>query len=149
MDLKYLSLLPLLLITACSGETASSSSEYKEHSYDEVSSLMITYDQAFSISENDHFLYFYMESCHSCQELKNEVVDFALNKYAEIYFIVANPNIPYRHSYSEINETLGSSDVEDVFVGVTPQLVYIQDGKISKNIIKNIYIEEELSHHRK
>ena len=147
MRIKILSLLPIILLSACSS-TGESSSSYAEHTYEEVVDLQITYDKSFSISENDHFIYFYQETCHSCQEIKDEVIDFAINKYAEIYFVAATEEIPHNYDYQEINQTLGSSNVEDVFVGVTPQLALIKNGKIEKNIINPIYIEEELSHYR-
>lgn len=147
MKIKILPLLSILLLSGCSSSNSSFTS-YQEHSYDEVKNLMISYDQSFSISENDHFIYFYQETCHSCQEIKDEVIDFAINKYAEIYFVAAREEIPHNYDYQEINQTLGSSNVEDVFVGVTPQLALIKNGKIEKNIINPIYIEEELSHYR-
>lgn len=147
MKIKILPLLSILLLSGCSASNSSSTS-YHEHSYDEVKNLMVSYDQSFSISENDHFIYFYQETCHSCQEIKDEVIDFAINKYAEIYFVAAREETPHNYDYQEINQTLGSSNVEDVFVGVTPQLALIKNGKIEKNIINPIYIEEELSHYR-
>ena len=147
MKIKILPLLSILLLSGCSASNNSSTS-YQEHSYDEVKSLMISYDQSFSISENDHFIYFYQETCHSCQEIKDEVIDFAINKYAEIYFVAATEETPHNYDYQEINQTLGSSNIDDVFVGVTPQLALIKNGKIEKNIINPIYIEEELSHYR-
>lgn len=143
----YLPFLLTMILTSCG--TSVSSSSYAEHSYEEISELTITYDQSFTISENPHYVYFYQETCHNCEDIKNEVIDFALNKYAELYFVVASEAIPHNYTFEEINQTLGSSDVNDVFVGVTPQLAFIKNGKIEKNIIKTIYIEEELSHYRK
>ena len=148
MRIKFLPLLPILLLSACSSSGESSSSSPVEHSYDEVADLQITYDKSFSISENPHYIYFYQETCHSCQEIKNDVISFALSKAAEIYFVVATEEIPHTYSYETINQSIGSSNVDDVFVAVTPQLAYIKDGKINKNIIKNIYILEELSHYQ-
>ena len=147
MRLRFLALLPIVLLASC-GTPEESSSGYPEHEYAEVADLMITYEQYFTISENEHFIYFFQDTCHSCQEIKNEVIDFALNKYAEIYFVYATEEIPSHYTYEEINQSLGSNKIEDVFVRVTPQLVLIKDGKIEKNIIRNIYIEEELSHYR-
>ena len=143
-------LLPICLLTllASCSNSGNSSFSYPEHSYDEVKSLMIEYDKVFSISENDHYIYYYQETCHSCEEIRNEVIDFALNKYAEIYFVLASKATPHNYSFEEINLTLGSSNVDDVFVGVTPQLAKISKGKIEKNIIKNIYIEQELSYYK-
>ena len=142
----YWSLIPLLLLTGCGGSDDSSSS-YPSHDYSEVANKTITYDQSFSIDENDHFVYFYQETCHNCQDLKNEVIDFALKGYMPFYFIVATSEIPSNYSSQEINKTIGSSNIDDVFVKVVPQLVLIKEGKIAKNIIKNVYIQEELSHY--
>ena len=141
-----LPLLSLVLLSSCVSPQEQSS--YKDHSYEEVSNKLITYDQAFSVTEEDHFIYFYQETCHSCEEIKNEVIDFALNVSSHFYFVIGDVTIPHTYSFEDINKTIGSSKVEDVFVGVTPQLVVIKEGKIAKNIIKNIYIEEELSHYR-
>ena len=142
-----LPLLSVILLASC-GANETSSSSYEEHSYAEVSDKIITYDQGFSIDEEDHFLYFYQETCHSCEEIKDEVIDFALNVSSHFYFITATESIPHNYSYQDINKTIGSSDVNDLFVGVTPQLVVIKEGKIEKNIINPIYIETELSHYR-
>ena len=142
MKRTLLSLLSLSLLASCASQNEPSS--YQEHSYSEVSDLTITYDQAFSVTEEDHFVYFYQETCHSCEEIRNEVIDFALNVYPHFYFVKANMATPNNYTFEEINKTLGSSNVDDVFVGVTPQLAFIKNGKIEKNIIKNIYIEEEL-----
>ena len=35
----------------------------------------------------------------TCQEIKNEVIDFALNKYAEIYFVLASEETPHNYTY--------------------------------------------------
>ena len=147
----YWSIIPLLILTGCGGgdssSSSSSSSSFPQHDYSEVAHLTITYDQSFSINENAHYVYFYQETCHNCNDLKNEVIDFALKGIVPFYFIVATEDIPSNYSYQDINRTRGSSNVDDIFVKVVPQLAYIVDGKINKNIIFNINIEEELSHY--
>lgn len=148
MRIRVLPLLSVLLLSACSSGGESSSSIPTEHSYEEVADFQITYDQSFSISENPHYIYFYQETCHSCQEIKNDVISLALSKAVEIYFVVATEQIPHTYSYDTINDSIGSDNVNDIFVAVTPQLAYIKDGKINKNIIKTIYILEELSHYQ-
>ena len=144
---NFLSLLSILLLASCSA-TGGNSSVYDEHSYDEVNNLLITYDQSFSISENDHYIYFYSDTCHSCQEIKNEVIDFALNEYAEMYFVIATIEIPHNYGPDEFVQTLGSNNIDDVWMGVTPQLAFIKNGKIEKNITGTINIEQELSYYR-
>ncbi|MBO4286014.1 MAG: hypothetical protein J5880_01620 [Bacilli bacterium] len=149
MRFKYLSLLSILLITACSSTGEGDTTNYQEHSYEEVSQYMIACDQVFSISDDEHYVYYFQETCRSCDRIKNDVIDFALNYTPHIYFIPADENTPTHYTYEEINETLGSNKIEDVFVRVTPQLALIKDGKIEKNIIKTIYIEEELLNQRR
>ena len=147
MRIKIAPLLLIPLLASCGGNGESSSSAFPEHDYSEIEKLTITYDQSFSINEKDHYVYFYQDTCHSCSELKNEVIEFALHGYIDFYFIFATTEIPHNYTYQEINQTLGSNNIEDVLVGITPQLVLIKNGKIEKNIIKNIFIQEELSHY--
>ena len=142
-----LPLLTIILLTSCSATEDSFS--YEEHLYDEVAKYIINADQVFSISEDEHYVYYYQETCRSCNRIKNDVIDFALNYSPQLYFVPADENTPTHYTYEEINQTLGSSKIEDVFVGVTPQLALIKDGKIEKNIIKTIYIEEELLNQRR
>ena len=146
MRLKCLSLLPILILASCSAVEDTSS--YAEHSYEEIASYKINADQVFSISEEEHYIYYYQETCHSCQEIKNIVIDFALNYTPKMYFVEADVNTPTHYTFEEINQTLKSNKIEDVFVGVTPQLAFIKDGKIEKNIIETINIEQELSRNR-
>ena len=142
-----LPLLTIILLTSCSATEDSFS--YEEHLYDEVANFIINADQVFSISEDEHYVYYYQETCRSCNRIKNDVIDFALNYSPQLYFVPADENTPTHYTYEEINQTLGSNKIEDVFVGVTPQLALIKDGKIEKNIIKTIYIEEELLNQRR
>lgn len=144
---KYFHLLSILILCGCSNNELPSSS-YPEHQYSEIADLMITYDRGFDIDENDHFLYFYSETCYYCKQIKDEVIDFAINKHFPIYFIQANDSIPSNHNAEEINQTIKSNDVNDLFVGATPQLVLIEQGRIAKSILDTIYIELELSYYR-
>ena len=141
--MKKISLfLLLLLLTGCATGRKPPSS-YPEHSYDEVSFLKIDYKDCFNQTNQSYLLYFYQETCHDCSLIKNEVIDFALNNQMPIYFIEANNSFPYRYSYNEIDKTIGATKYTDIWVGLTPEIVTINnylavDNKVGSNDVSYV-----------
>ena len=69
--------------------------------------------------------------CHHCNELKNDIIEFALNGQEHIYFI--QESIDFVIS-DNIDNTIGISSIENMAILGFPSLVYINNSRVMENI---------------
>ena len=85
----------------------------------------------FSVNYKQYFVYFYSLGCHHCNELKNDIIEFALNGQEHIYFI--QESIDFVIS-DNIDNTIGISSIENMAILGFPSLVYINNSRVMENI---------------
>ena len=133
----------LFSLSCCSGGGSSSYTDFR--SYDEIADLRIGYQEVFSVTHDSHYVFYYSDTCYNCKVIKDDIVAFAKDNKHLIYFVLVEGDIPHNYGSNEINLTLNKTNVEDVYVGATPQMALISNDRIEKNIIGNEYLKREIS----
>ena len=134
---KYLLLCSILLSSCVINNTKSTTINTKStsyetiHDYSEISDKKINWNEMFSVNYKQYFVYFYSLGCHHCNELKNDIIEFALNGQEHIYFI--QESIDFVIS-DNIDNTIGISSIENMAILGFPSLVYINNSRVMENI---------------
>ena len=134
---KYLLLCSIFLSSCVINNTKSTtinseSTNYETiHDYSEISDKKINWNEMFSVNYKQYFVYFYSLGCHHCNELKNDIIEFALNGQEHIYFI--QESIDFVIS-DNIDNTIGISSIENMAILGFPSLVYINNSRVMENI---------------
>ena len=103
--------------------------------YDDYSRYQLEYEhQIFKDSKNPYYVYFYQETCSSCNTIKKDVF-----QYIEKYNADDNDGTPtlYLFKISAKNSIVGDTsnltgvdNIEDLVISGTPTLLLISDGKV-------------------
>ena len=129
--MKRLLLLPAICcLMACSQpNNASSLAEYIEHDYLEIKDKEIIWSDLFS--KGDHYYcYIYSEYCTHCEQIKNQVIEKALNM-DNFFFIHFQKNIPV---LTDISATIGETDIYKMGILGTPTLIEIENQAVNQHV---------------
>ncbi|HBF68705.1 MAG TPA: hypothetical protein DDW20_05260 [Firmicutes bacterium] len=133
--IKFL-ILSCFAITGCSKDelihpiSGTSNTNEIKHSYSEISNYKVSWNDVFFIAKPQYFVYFYSLSCSHCNELKNSVIEYALNR-ENIYFCENSKDVIISEN---IANTIGISDVSKLSILGFPSLIKIEDNKLLCNI---------------
>ena len=128
--MKKLILFPLMtmLLVSCANENKVVA---EEHDYSDVSHLFICWDDIFEIKDRQYFVYIYSETCGHCQEIKQDIISYALN-HDSFYFIKFNSGIPI---INDRNLVIGKNKVEEIGIVGTPSMFLIADNIVEANYV--------------
>ena len=145
--MKYVYLMCLPLLMGCSssaGETSNNNEEQKEigeHDYSEIQDKKISWDDVFKQEPYTYYCYIYSEKCSHCNEIKNVVIDYALN-HSNFYFVEFNKDvIPVMN---DVSMTIGAKDVSEAGILGTPTLFYLINYTLIENIAGSQKVLDEL-----
>lgn len=125
MKKLFLNLIAIaILLTSCSQKNK----DEMIYDYSNVKNLIIDWKQIFDITDNNHFVYIYSETCGYCNQIKQEVITFAL-KSNNFYFVTYSKGIPIIENRYDV---IDKSDLEGLGIIGTPSLFYVVDYKISQ-----------------
>ena len=145
--MKKTILLPLLVsLIGCNNANQSNdssifSSTLIDHSYDEVIDKMIEWNDLFLVNQNNYFAYIFSKTCSHCNNIKNEVIDYALT-VTNFYFINFTSDIPI---VTNTEPTLNQSDVKHMGILGTPTLIEIYNHTSIMNIAGEYEIVKNLA----
>ena len=80
---------------------------------------------------SSYYVYVFAYDCYYCNESKRKVICFYEHSEIPVYFCEYTKEIPIGHNTMK---TIGSNNLEDIFIRGTPSLLYITDGCISFNV---------------
>ena len=128
--MKKLFLLPLMtmFLVSCANENKVVA---EEHDYSDVSHLLICWNDIFKIKDRKYFVYIYSETCGHCQEIKQDIISYALN-HDSFYFIKFNSGIPI---INDKNQVIGKDKVEELGIVGTPSMFLIIDHIVEANYV--------------
>ena len=129
--MKRLLLLPAICcLMACSQpNNASSLAEYIEHDYLEIKDKEIIWSDLFSKGEH-YYCYVYSEYCTHCEQIKNQVIEKALNM-DNFFFIHFQKNIPV---LADISITIEETDINKMGILGTPTLIEIENWAVNQHV---------------
>lgn len=133
MELRYITLLPLLTISLLSNSchNVEQFSSIAEHEYSEVSDKIIEFNACFDMNNENYYVYFFSPFCGHCKKIKNTMIEFALRGLHPIYFVQYTEEIKI---VNDASFTLGASSVTELAIIGVPTLINIE-GKIVKSNI--------------
>ena len=128
--MKKLFLFPLMTVflVSCANENKVVA---EEHDYSDVSHLLICWGDIFKIKDRQYFVYIYSETCGHCQEIKQDIISYALN-HDSFYFIKFNSGIPI---INDRNIVIGKDKVEELGIVGTPSMFLITDHIVEVNYV--------------
>ena len=111
-----------------------------EHDYSEVSDYELTRESMFDVNENSYYVYFYSSTCSHCRELKNYIIEKALNR-GDIYFVKGTSKDQLTNDSKKL---IGAEIPGDFYILGYPTLAKIMNKKCTKNLAGVSQIKAEL-----
>lgn len=135
----FLSILKSCSLTSISVPCCDSEiSHIINHDYSEINQYKISWKNTFSLAKTSYFVYFYSLTCSHCEQLKNEIIEYALVNQ-NIYFCQNSEEVVISEN---VSATIGISSYEYLSILGFPSLIYIENGTLKTNIagVPNIKI---------
>ena len=134
---KTLILIPLLILIGCAGQINENEQTNVlipiipiDHDYSEVKEFSLSWSEIFNPKEEKYFVYFYSTTCSHCQDLKNTIIEKALQE-KNIYFVQNSRDVVLSENTFS---TLGLSSIENLSILGYPSCLKIENHVISKNV---------------
>lgn len=138
-------LIPILLFGCDESEPRKELNEEEfipvQHEYSEVSDYELTRETIFDVDETNYYVYFFSLTCSHCEELKNFIIEKALNR-GDIYFVKGTSKDQITN---DINKLIGAENPGDIWILGYPSLLKISNQKCSKNLAGISQIKSELN----
>ena len=132
-----LRILPLVLVamfTSCAPAKSEQMSKNAFEEYEIVNTQQIKWSSVLSQIETNYLVFFYSETCHYCHEIMRDVIAFSTSNIVKTYFLdikKSETKVPIKN---EIDETIGATSINDVFIAGTPSIIEVEDGMVKANI---------------
>ena len=145
--MKQIFLIPLLIMTGCNyknnviDKTEDTVFVPTSHEYGEVSDYELTWDSIFDPSDESYYVYIYSTTCTHCEELKNYIIEKALNR-GDIYFVKGSNKDQLTNDSKKL---IGAENPGDIWMLGYPSLLKISNQKCSKNLAGISQIKSELN----
>ena len=137
--------LPLFCLFGC--ELNEKNQEQKDdvivpvtHDYSEISALALTWNSTFDVELETYYLYFYSPSCSHCVELKDFIIEKALER-RDVYFVKSSSEDQFTE---DPNKTIGAENPGDIWILGYPSLLKIENKICTKSFAGNGKIINEL-----
>ena len=111
------------------------------HEYSEISDYGLSRETIFDVDENKYYVYFYSLTCSHCEELKNFIIEKALNR-GDIYFVKGTSKDQIT---DDPNKSIGAGNPGEIWILGYPSLLQISNQKCSKNLAGITKIKSELN----
>ena len=112
-----------------------------ERNYGEVTHLLIDWDDVFEVTKSQYFVYYYSVNCSHCSEMKNWIIEQALNR-DDIFFVKGSAKDKLRN---DVTGTISATKVEDIAILGYPSCIEFKDKKVAKNVAGKSKIIQLLS----
>ena len=123
-----------VLFVSCSKTTKSSLESYDSQTaildYDVIKDKEISWNDLLVQDKELYSVYVYSLTCGHCNEIKQEVISYALNR-DDFYIVEYSENIPICDGQEEQGE---KDKLEEICIFGTPSLLFINGGVLVKNI---------------
>ena len=132
MKLQFIILLTPFLFSCSNNKKDDPGSDIPIHNYDEVSERFISWNDSLSLNNEHYYVYYFSRTCKYCDELKNEVIDIALNKCNALYF--CNDNAIIIQDLDPIH-TIGISDISNLYIRGFPSLIEVRNNTVTDHLL--------------
>ena len=111
-----------------------------ERDYSEVSDYELTWDSMFDVDSNHYYIYFYSVSCNHCAEIKNFIIERALER-GDVYFVKGTSKDQLT---TDSKKLINAEKPANFYILGYPSLALILNKKCIKNIAGTAQIKNEL-----
>ena len=111
-----------------------------ERDYSEVSDYELTWDSMFDVDSNRYYIYFYSVSCNHCAEIKNFIIERALER-GDVYFVKGTSKDQLT---TDSKKLINAEKPDDFYILGYPSLALISNKKCTKNLAGTAQIKTEL-----
>ena len=132
-----LRILPLLLTAMFASCTPATSEQMSKNAFSEheiVIIQQIKWSTVLSQKESQYLVFFYSETCAHCHKIMGDVIAFSESEIVKTYFLdikQSETKIPIKN---EIDETIGVTSVNDLFIAGTPTIIEVEEGMVKANV---------------
>ena len=132
-----LRILPLLLTAMFASCTPATSEQMSKNAFNEheiVIIQQIKWSTVLSQKESHYLVFFYSETCAHCHEIMGDVIAFSTAEIVKTYFLdikQSETKIPIKN---EIDETIGATSIDDLFIVGTPTIIEVEEGMVKANV---------------
>lgn len=109
--------------------------------YDDERFIHIAWSEIFSQNQETYCTYIYSQSCGYCQQLKQDVLSYALS-VDNFYFLEYSDDVILTNN---IEKTIGIQKIDQLAILGTPTILEIKNKVLTKNIAGKKKISEYLS----
>lgn len=129
-----------MLLVSCQGSEPSSVTEFD---FSQIEHRLIEWNHLFEVPDNHYYALVYSLGCQHCLALEDEVVSYALKEQEiPLFFIRAADDIPRGMA---IEETVGATSIEEVFILGWPTLLEIQNDTLIGQSVGEEEVRRKLS----
>ena len=138
--------LALLCLSGCFSTTKKESYVIEEadipedRSYSEVADYELTWESIFDVGQDKYYVYFYSSTCNHCVEIKNYIIEKALER-KDIYFVKGTSKDQLTNDSKKL---IGAENPGDFYILGYPTLALISNQKCTKNLAGDVQIKSEL-----
>ena len=111
-----------------------------QREYEEVLDYQLLLETTFDVKSENYYVYFYSLSCTHCNEIKNYIIEKALER-KDIYFIKGTSKDKIT---TDTKKLIGAENPEDIWLLGYPSLLLISNKKCTKNLAGEQQIKNEL-----
>ncbi|MCF0117532.1 MAG: hypothetical protein HUJ61_05740 [Bacilli bacterium] len=112
------------------------------YDYEEVKEFALnSIEQIFDVGKEHYYVYFYMKTCGHCNQIKNEMISFGLER-RDIYYIEKYEGIP---SSNNDHSLIGATTPNEIFVKAYPFLIEILNGQVINTYLGVSQIKSSLN----
>jgi thiol-disulfide isomerase/thioredoxin len=122
-----------IILTGCQTQKNSSISIFP-YDYDLWLSSRLAWEEIFTPTAEEYYIYFYAPLCGHCQSIKEEMLLFYLQDDITMYVIFDDDEIVYGPLRSE-EELLGIKTLDDLSIPGVPTLILIKAHAIAKFLV--------------
>ena len=132
-----LRILPLVLVAMFASCTPATSEQMSKNAFSEheiVNIQQIKWSDVLSQIETNYLVFFYSETCQHCHQIMGDVISFATSDIVKTYFLDIKKSeikVPIKN---EIDETIGVTSVDDLFIAGTPTIIEVEEGIVKANV---------------
>ena len=131
---RFLSLVLVATFTSCTPAISEESNKNAWSQYEITLENQIEWPDILSQDDDHYLVFFYSETCAYCHEIMGDVIAFSKAEIVMTYFLDiqnSETKIPIKN---EIDETIGKSDFNDVFIMGTPTIIEVYEHTIKANV---------------
>ena len=132
-----LRILPLLLTAMFASCTPATSEQMSKNAFNEheiVNKQQIKWSTVLDQNETNYLVFFYSETCPHCHEIMGDVIAFSESEIVKTYFLDTKKSETKVPIKNEVDETIGVTSIDDLFIAGTPTIIEVQEGMVKANV---------------